>query len=96
MTSEELKLLPGGNLVEKGLKDLGEGIDSEEALLVSLAAPRLRGLGIDLPRLASVQRPYEHALFTRIEERAPSGAHAAYNALIGRIVSFAQALAATS
>lgn len=80
---------PGGDLVQSGLKDLGAGIHSEAALLVSIASPRLEGLGFRVPELKGVPEPYEHALFEMIEGRMASGAHAEYNALIGRMVSFA-------
>jgi hypothetical protein len=81
--------LPDGDLVSKGLSDLEMGDQTEEALLVLIARPRLRGLGISIP-LPTVDVP-EHALYSAIEERCPDGDHAAYNALIQRIVSFANA-----
>lgn len=85
----DLAIYPGGDLVEKGLIDLEEGRLTEEALLVALAATRLRGLGLDVPALPTDDP--NHALFERIEARLPRGAHAAYNSLIERIVSFANA-----
>src|SRR5579862_5058874 len=90
--SLDLSHLPGGDLVTKGLADLANHVHSEEALLVLIAEPRLRGLGFEVPAAPEVSLPYEHALFTAIEERDPDGAHAAYNALLGRIVSFASAI----
>ena len=41
--------LPGAELVEAGLADLVAGTETDEALLVSIAAPRLRALGFDVP-----------------------------------------------
>ena len=38
--------LPGGDLVAKGLQDLAASTVTVEALLVSIAAPRLRGMGV--------------------------------------------------
>jgi hypothetical protein len=35
--------LPGGELVEKGLSDLAEGMETVESLLVSIVSPRLSG-----------------------------------------------------
>jgi hypothetical protein len=87
----DLAPFPGGDLVAKGLADLGAGVVTDEALLVSVAKPRLTGLGFDVPGLPGVPFPYEHALYEAIELRNPDGAHAEYNALIGRIVSFANA-----
>jgi hypothetical protein len=86
---EDLGIFPGGDLVATGLSDLARGIVSEEALVLMVAAPRLRGLGIEVQELPGISRPYEHALYERIEARMPRGAHSAYNALIQRIVSFA-------
>ena len=37
--------LPGAELISQGLEDLARGTESIEALLVSIAAPRLRSLG---------------------------------------------------
>lgn len=88
---EGLRRFPGGDLVAKGLADLSNHVHSEEALLVLVAEPRLRGLGFKVPPASGIPLPYEHALFTAIEDRNPDGAHAAYNAVIGRIVSFANA-----
>ena len=86
---ESLCVYPGRELVAKGLDDLERGLQTEESLLVMVAGPRLRGLGIEVRDLAFVPTPYEHALYEAIEARLPRGAHAAYNALIQRIVSFA-------
>jgi len=86
----DLSIYPGGDLVAKGLRDLNDHIRSEEALLVSVAAPRLRGLGIPVPDDPEIPTPYEHALFSAIESRLPRGAHMEYNALIQRVVSFAE------
>ena len=83
--------LPGEDLVTQGLADLAKGILSESALLVLVAGPRLRGLGIDVPERA-IEGPYEHALYSLIEERLGTGAHSYYNSLLRRIVSYAHAL----
>ena len=85
----DFSTFPGGDLVKSGLTDLGNGVISESALLVSLAGPRLRGLGLEVPYLPMTDESYEHRLFSALEIRLDNGAHAAYNALIGRIVSFA-------
>lgn len=87
----DLSIYPGGDLVMKGLRDLQLGIASEEALLVSIASSRLEGLGLKVPHLKDAEPSYEISLYSLIEERNPSGAHSAYNALIRRIVSFARA-----
>jgi len=89
--SPNLAMFPGGDLVGKGLADLQNHVCSEEALLVLIASPRLARLGLTIQAPRDFPLPYEHALYSAIERRSPTGAHAAYNALIGRIVSFCQA-----
>ena len=83
--------LPGEDLVRQGLADLSKGVLSESALLVLVASPRLRGLGIEVPQW-SLDEPFEHALYSLIEERLGTAAHSHYNSLIRRIVSYAHAL----
>jgi hypothetical protein len=83
-------LLPGEDLVERGLRDLEREIASAEALLVSLAAPRLRALGLDVP--ATLPDP-ELRLYRLLAGQYGDAAHARYNALIRRIVSYARAAA---
>ncbi len=84
-------LLPGGELVQRGLADLAEGRDTECALLLQIAAPRLRRLGINI-RSRSSALPFEHALYEQLENRLGPAAYSCYNSLIRRMVSFAQAL----
>ena len=80
--------LPGHELVSSGLGDLAAGRESEASLLVQMAAPRLRALGIAVPD-SGVERP-SHRLYELLAER-DGGAHSRYNALVGRIASFARA-----
>lgn len=70
-----------------GLDDLAAGRESEASLLVSMAAPRLRALGFDVP--AGPVDP-SHRLYALLASR-DDGAHSRYNALVGRAVSFARA-----
>ena len=92
MSDENIQAsLPGEDLVTQGLADLAKGILSESALLVLVAGPRLRGLGIEVPQW-SLGEPFEHALYSLIEERLGTAAHSYYNSLIRRIVSYAHAL----
>jgi hypothetical protein len=79
---------PGHELVSAGLSDLAAGRESESSLLVAMAAPRLQTLGFDVPAGGS-ERP-SHRLYELLTE-TNLGAHSRYNALIGRIVSFARA-----
>src|ERR1044071_552415 len=83
--------LPGADLVEQGLEDLANDRITEASLLVLIAGPRLRRLGIDVPDRPSSQ-PHEHQLYDRLEQRLGTDAHSRYNSLIRRIVSFSRAL----
>jgi hypothetical protein len=80
--------LPGADLVEAGLADLERGVESVEALLVSVGAPRLTALGFEL------RSPFaspEHRLYELLATDDPDAAHSRYNALIRRLVSFERA-----
>jgi hypothetical protein len=90
-TESELPMLPGEELVRQGLTDLAAEQISDCALLVLIAGPRLRRLGFEIAE-PHFPKPYEHALYTRLEERLGRGAHSYYNSLIRRIVSYERAL----
>ena len=83
--------LPGQELVNQGLADLTRGELSDAALLLLVAGPRLRRLGLAVPERRSEQA-FEHQLYERIEERMGPAAHSYYNALIRRITSYARIL----
>lgn len=80
--------LPGHDLVSDGLADLAAGRETEAALLVAMAAPRLRALGLDVPPGGGEQP--SHRLYELLAA-TDSNAHSRYNALVGRLVSFAHA-----
>lgn len=84
-------VLPGAELVRRGLADLQRGDMTEASLLMLIAAPRLRALGLHVPE-TQWPRPREHLLYEKLEERLGAGAHSQYNSLIRRVVSFARAL----
>lgn len=85
----DLEYLPGGDLVAKGLQDLADSSVSVEALLVSIAAPRLRSLGV----LGAAPLPDpEHRLYERLARDDPDSAHSRYNALLRRLTAFESAL----
>jgi hypothetical protein len=75
-------------LVEKGLADLAEGLETVESLLVSVGAPRLRDLGFEL---CSPFEDPEDRLYLLLARNDPDGAHSRYNALVRRLVSFERA-----
>lgn len=80
--------LPAGDLIAAGLKDLARGVESVEALLVSIGAPRLARLGYRVPNPFSDP---ERRLYERLHAEDPFTAHSRYNALIRRLVSFERA-----
>jgi len=90
---DNLETLPGADLVQRGIEDLDVGRESAEALLVSIGAPRLRSLGVDIP--APIEGP-EHKLYLLLARKKGDAAHSAYNALIRRLVSFERAAACAS
>jgi hypothetical protein len=83
--------LPGSELVAQGLIDLAARRETEAALLLEIAAPRLRNLGVSLPVLDDDdhgQSP-EHRLYALLSAR--SDAYSRYNSLLARIASYARA-----
>jgi hypothetical protein len=82
--------LPGEDLVRRGLRDLEAEIDSIEALLVSIGAPRLSQIGWPVP---SPLPAAEARLYARLRDQYGDTAHSRYNALVRRLVSFERAAA---
>ena len=80
--------LPGEELVSRGLHDLERGVESVEALLVSIGAPRLGRLGFEIP--TPIGDP-EHRLYEVLRKQDAGAAHSRYNALVRRLVSFERA-----
>ena len=91
MSADKQEGLAGEDLVEEGLADLKQGRITDASLLVMIASPRLRRLGVQIPD-PGFPRPYEHELYARLEERMGAAAHSYYNSLIRRIVSYARSL----
>ena len=85
--------LPGGDLIEAGLDDLRQHRRSVAALLVSIGAPRLRQLGLRVPR---TEADPERCLYELLARSDPDSAHGRYNALVRRLVSFERAAACVS
>ena len=88
----DLSGLPGEELVRCGVDDLQAGKRTESALLMLVAGPRLRGLGIDVQEPGDIAPPYEHRLYEYLGERYGASGYRRYNAMIRRIVSFARAM----
>lgn len=92
MTKRRDGRLPGEELVSTGMSDLDRGVESVESLLVSIGAPRLRRLGLN------IRDPFpspERRLYDLLSELHGDAAHSRYNALVRRLVSFERAAATT-
>ena len=74
--------------MDAGLADLAAGVETEESLAVSLAAPRLRREGVPV---GDVIDDPERKLWERLVHAHGDLAHARYNAWLRRLVSFADA-----
>ena len=82
--------LPGADLIARGVEDLRAGKRTVSALLVSIGAPRLRQLGLEVPPPVPQA---EHRLYALLQQNEPDAAHSRYNSLVRRLVSFERALA---
>jgi hypothetical protein len=87
--------LPGAALIDEGVRDIERGEVTIAALLVRIAEPRLRRLGIDIPHRVPEHDPTDEAdeivLYRMLGAETPERAHARYNALLREITSFARA-----
>lgn len=84
-------MLPGEDIVERGKADLHAGIASAEAFAVALFAPRLAPLGINLP--PSLPAEPKQRLYEWLgKDLVDNDAHGRTNALLRRVISYAQAL----
>jgi hypothetical protein len=88
-----LEHLPGAELVLRGVEDLRAGRqETVAALLVAIAEPRLRALGLDLPALPEPTRDRELVLYALLRDQEPADAYSRYNALLRRLISFEHSL----
>ena len=81
--------LPGAELIETGCADLEAGTVSVESLLVSIAAPALRDVGL------AIEHPIADAemrLYALLSARDGAAAHSRYNALLRRVSSYRRAV----
>jgi hypothetical protein len=86
--------LPGGDLVRQGLDDLARGAETVPALLVSIGAPRLRRAGVPVPE--TVFPDAERRLYVLLAHDDSDSAHSRYNAWLGRLVGFENAVECVS
>ena len=84
--------VPGAELVRAGIEALDRGELTVEALLVAVGRRRLRAAGLTVPEAPPIRPSPEIALYEALGARHPHDAHARYNGLIRRLVSFERAL----
>ena len=89
----EFSAIPGSDLIEAGLEDLHDGRQTVASLLVAIGAPRLRRIGLELPKemLKDLSDYPEHRLYDLLAKDDSDSAHSRYNALIRKLVSFERA-----
>lgn len=86
-----LNELPGAEWILPGLEDLHNGnSDTVGALLVAIASMRLSEAGLDFPRTDLMPEP-ELALYDHLRRERDDAYHY-YNALLGSLNSFCNAL----
>lgn len=90
MPNDQLKSLPGAEIVLSGLLDIEAGRESVNASAVRSAASRLRRAGLNAPS-AEGTVPAAHELYQRLNDELGDGAHSRYNAILARVASFAGA-----
>jgi len=82
--------LPAYDTVAAGLADLAAGRSTQDGYLVAIAARRLREAGVEIP-LVLPPSPKD-LLWEMLEREVGDDAHGRYNALLSRILSFADTL----
>ena len=82
-------MMPGEDLIEQGMRDLAQGIETIPALLVSIGSPRLWRLGLPVPN--PIFPSPERRLYDKLRASNPDASHSQYNAWIRRLVSFERA-----
>ena len=88
--------IPGAEIVDAGLKDIATGnLASVNALVVAEGRPRLRFLGVPVPDLPKSLCNIRNQLFGILSEEHGDMAYPRFCALLERINSFCDALAAT-
>ena len=84
--------LPGGEILEPGLRDLGAGVRSVSALLLMIGAPRLARCGVPIPKELSLSSLPEHELYDLLVAEQGPEAYRFYRSLLRRLVSLENAL----
>lgn len=88
MDQDAYTALPGGELIRDGLRDLAEGRETIESLLVSIGEPRLRRVGLIIKQ--AISDP-DVRLYNRLAHEYGNAAHSKYNSYIRLLVSLERA-----
>jgi hypothetical protein len=89
-TSASWAHLPGGEYLAEGLADLAADRESVAALLLAIAAQRLRTAGLPLPAIP--RSDPELRLYRLLRSAHGDDAHSQYNAHLRRLSSLCSAL----
>lgn len=92
MNHEDLRDLPGAELVLDGIKELQQGLETNMSLLVAIGTTRLRSAGLRVPDRPDMSELPEHQLYRRLSKQYGNEAHSRYNAMVRRLISFERAL----
>ena len=88
-----MPLLPANDLIDAGIRDLQDRRETIASLLISIGAPKLRSLGLEIPNTPDAFDPSpEHRLYDLLAIDDPDSAHSKYNPLIRKLVSFERAI----
>lgn len=96
MNLNDINLLPGGELVLKGLASLEAGELSKESLLLLICRGELARIGLHIQTKADVPNDAELDLYKLLQRDSQDEAHAVYNSLLARMVSFVSCAEARS
>ena len=83
-------ILPGAEIVEKGLKDTEKKELSIYSLLLQSAITRLAGVQVVIEKFQLLE-PASILLFRKLKEQEGKGAHSKFNALNRELLSFIKA-----
>jgi hypothetical protein len=90
--AEQWAELPGADVVLAGIADANAGLETANALLVAIAAPRLAALGVPVPDRCRNRVDAELALYAALGRADIADPYSMYNALLRELVSFTRAL----
>ncbi len=88
----DLTGLPGAERLERGIHDLKARVLSTNALLVAVAAGRLRDLGLEVPEGRALPDEADLALYESLRDHPTGDPYFQYNALRRELDSFISCL----